>query len=89
MDGLLPYFLGEKWELKYGREGDREWWESWRGKKGIVIQRWRKGEGYGRYWGVFLIRGKTVRTSEEVFKDLLSAVRFLKNLGLEVEMKEV
>ncbi len=28
-----------KLRMKYGRDGNREWWEHWSGKRGIVAQR--------------------------------------------------
>ena len=71
--------------LKYGRSEGREWFEWWnkarrkKDKEGIVIQR-REGD----LWHIFFIKGEEVRTLEEGFLSLYSAVRKLRELGFKV-----
>ena len=48
-------------QLKYGREGNREWYEFIKGKKAIVIQRTKPDP----YWKIFFINGDVIRVLEE------------------------
>ena len=70
----------KKLKLEYGQDGNRMWWESWKGKEGVVIQGWRDRG----YWSVFFIKGKEVRTLDEVFNTAEEAINHLQQLGFEV-----
>lgn len=60
VDGInlerFPHVL----HLRYGEEGNREWYEFSRGRRAVVIQRYR-----GEPWIVFFVEGDTVRTLNE------------------------
>jgi len=71
--------------LKYGRGGNREWYEFWHNRKGIVIQRIRPHPYY-----VFFIDGKVIRTLKLrsgwafVAYNIKDAVKALEALGFKV-----
>jgi hypothetical protein len=75
--------------LTYDKEGAREWFEYWKGKKGIVIQRY-----LGNYFYIFLIEGKAVRTYKDIntkavkaYKTIEEAIKELENLGFKVKVR--
>jgi hypothetical protein len=72
--------------LTYGKEGVREWFEYWKGKKGLVIQK-----GNGNYFYIFFINGKVVRTYKtpdiKAYKTIEEAIKELKNLGFKVKVR--
>jgi hypothetical protein len=73
--------------LTYDKEGAREWFEYWKGKKGIVIQRY-----LGNYFYIFLIDGKIVRTYKnpdiKAYKTIEEAIKELENLGFKVKVRK-
>ena len=70
--------------LKHGIDGSREWYECWRGRKGIVVQRASKTHPFY----IFFIEGEAVRTYNtpniKAFSTIKDAVKELKELGFEV-----
>jgi len=87
----------KKLKLRHGIEGSQEWYE-WKDKwKSVVIHRVKP-----RPWGIYFIRGGTVRmveeelTAEDIRKGIIGrpfeserledCIEALKSLGFEVEL---
>ena len=68
--------------LVYGVDGQREWYEHWKRKKGIVIQRAAKTEPFY----IFVLDGEMVRTYPKVFWKIEEAVKELEKLGFKVKL---
>ena len=73
----------EKIALDYGIDGQREWYEHWEGKKGIVIQRGAKTEPFY----IFVLDSEAVRTYPKVFWKIEEAVKELEKLGFKVKVE--
>ena len=74
--------------LVHGIDGEREWYECWKGKrKGIVIQRGSKT----RPFYIFFIDGEAVRTyvsgDLKTYWNLEDAIEELKKLGFKVKVE--
>jgi hypothetical protein len=73
--------------LTHGLDGEREFYEYWRGRKGIVIQRLTRTS----YYYIFFIDGKVIRTYKtpeiKAYKTIDEAVDDLKKFGFNVKIK--
>ncbi|MEM2446876.1 MAG: hypothetical protein QW734_09485 [Candidatus Bathyarchaeia archaeon] len=76
--------------LEHGKEknGEREWWEYWKGHRGIVIQRLNSKAPFF----IFFIEGNAVRTYKmpeiRAFKDVKDAVKELEAFGFKIRLKK-
>ncbi|RUM29612.1 MAG: hypothetical protein DSY32_03030 [Aquifex sp.] len=95
-DAISDFNFPEKLYFRYGKDGKREWYEWWNGKKGIVIQKFKEE----RYWQVFFLNGEIIRiptfkVREGVdrvvaFRNLKNTKKFLKELlKVEIEFENV
>jgi hypothetical protein len=66
--------------LTYGKKGKREWFEWWKSKRGIVIQRYR-----GEYFYIFIIDDEGAMTYN-TYKTATEAVKDLESLGFKVKL---
>jgi len=86
-------------KLKYGKEGNREWYEWVNRKRAVVIQRTRPYP----YWHIYFMRGEEVRIVEEELTEedrkrgivarafsgkLEDCIQALRSLGFSVELEE-
>jgi len=74
--------------LKHGIEGDREWYECWCKRKGIVVQRASKTEPFY----IFFIENKAIRTYNspniKVFNTIKDAIKELEKMGFKVTIED-
>lgn len=69
--------------LKHGRDGEREWWECWKGRRGIVVQRSNPQSPYY----IFFIEGEAIRSTHKAYKTIEDAVEDIKALGFNVNLE--
>jgi len=93
-DAVSDFKFPEKLRFKYEKDNEREWYEWWNGKRGIVIQKFKKEE----LWQVFFLNGEVIRiptfkVREGVdrvvaFRNLKNVKEFLRELlNAEVELR--
>jgi len=74
--------------LTYGLDGEREYYEYWRRRKGIVIQRATRTS----YYYIFFIDGEAIRTYKtpeiKAYKTIDEAIDELKKFGFNVKIKQ-
>lgn len=96
----MAYQLPEEFEgkftepisLKHGRSENREWWEWWKGKIGIVVQRILPDP----YFLIFFIDGDVIRmlgyegreNEYPIFESIEEAIKALQSVGIEVRSFE-
>jgi len=79
----------KRMELKYGREGEREWYEWYDRRRAVVIQRFGSEP-----FSIFFIDGSVIRVLEiedmKVFmaESIEEAKKALEDLGFAVEVNE-
>lgn len=82
---LILYRIPDELELKYGKEGQREWYEYWVGdgkfREAIVIQR----NDESRPFYIYIISGDAVRTLDGVFWSIDDAIKELENYGIKAK----
>ncbi len=85
---VLDVAIKDGVKLRYGKDGNTEWWEWWKRNRGIVFQ--RTGESL---WCFFFISGEVIETPTIptrngsrliVFETISQGIEFLKELGVEV-----
>jgi hypothetical protein len=85
--GGLDFKFPRDITLTYGKENEREWYEYWKGKKGIVIQRASKTS----YWYIFFLSGETIRTYKtpdiKGYQTINEAINELEQIGFNVKIK--
>jgi hypothetical protein len=74
--------------LTYGSDGEREYYEYWRRRKGIVIQRATRTS----YYYIFFIDGEAIRTYKtpeiKAYKTIDDAIDDLKKFGFNVKIRQ-
>jgi hypothetical protein len=74
--------------LTYGSDGEREYYEYWRGRKGIVIQRGSRTS----YYIIFFIDGRAIRAFKtpdiRAYKTVEEAVSDLEKFGFSVRIEK-
>jgi hypothetical protein len=74
--------------LTYGSDGEREYYEYWRRRKGIVIQRGTRTS----YYYIFFIDGEAIRTYKtpeiKAYKTIDDAIDDLKKFGFNVKIRQ-
>jgi hypothetical protein len=73
--------------LTHGSDGEREYYEYWRRRKGIVIQRATRASPYY----IFFIEGKAIRAYKtpniRAYKTIEEVVKDLEEFGFKVKVK--